>query len=45
MSGDAVCNAKQQLKTIIEPYLSPEQVQEVMDASDFADAAHAGVTR
>lgn len=45
MSADAVRHAKQQLQTIIEPYLSSELVRQVMDASDFADKAHAGVTR
>ncbi|OUY06557.1 RelA/SpoT family protein [Acinetobacter populi] len=45
MPGDAVSHAKLQLKTIIEPYLSSDEIREVMDASDFADAAHAGVTR
>lgn len=45
MPGDAVSHAKQQLKTIVEPYLPHNLVHQVMDASDFADAAHAGVTR
>lgn len=45
MPGDAVSHAKQQLKTIIEPYLGSDDVSDVMDASNFADQAHAGVTR
>jgi guanosine-3',5'-bis(diphosphate) 3'-pyrophosphohydrolase len=45
MPGDAVGHAKQQLRTMIEPYLSTQQVDLVMDASDFADEAHKGVTR
>ncbi|TXJ07719.1 MAG: bifunctional (p)ppGpp synthetase/guanosine-3',5'-bis(diphosphate) 3'-pyrophosphohydrolase [Acinetobacter sp.] len=45
MPGDAVSYAKQQLQAIIEPYLSADKVRQVMDASDFADDAHAGVTR
>lgn len=45
MPGDAVSHAKQQLKIIIEPYLSPEKVDQVMNASNFADEAHAGITR
>ncbi|KAA8731698.1 bifunctional (p)ppGpp synthetase/guanosine-3',5'-bis(diphosphate) 3'-pyrophosphohydrolase [Acinetobacter qingfengensis] len=45
MPGDAVSHAKQQLKTMIEPYLSTQQVDKVMDASNFADDAHKGVTR
>lgn len=42
---DAIRHAKQQLQTIIEPYLSTEHIRQVMDASDFADEAHHGVTR
>lgn len=45
MPGDAVSHAKQQLQSIITPYLSPDKVTAVMEASDFADEAHAGVTR
>lgn len=42
---DCIRQAKHQLRLIIEPYLSPEQVNWVMDAADFADKAHEGVTR
>ncbi|MDO4223153.1 MAG: HD domain-containing protein, partial [Acinetobacter sp.] len=42
---DSIRQAKLQLKSIIEPYLKPEQVALVMDAADYADVAHEGVTR
>lgn len=45
MPGDAVSHAKLQLKTIIEPYLSKDNVKDVIAASDFADKAHNGITR
>ncbi|WLF84269.1 bifunctional (p)ppGpp synthetase/guanosine-3',5'-bis(diphosphate) 3'-pyrophosphohydrolase [Moraxella sp. ZY210820] len=42
---DCIRQAKDQLKLIIEPYLPTDQVNWVMDAADFADKAHEGVTR
>lgn len=45
MPGDAVSHAKQQLQSIIVAYLPADKVDLVMQASDFADEAHAGVTR
>ncbi|MFB2538101.1 MULTISPECIES: RelA/SpoT family protein [unclassified Acinetobacter] len=44
MTAQAISQAKQQLKSILT-YLSPEQIHQVMEASDFADFAHTGVTR
>ena len=45
MSDSAVSAAKHQLKLMIEGYLSAEACAQVMEASDFADEAHSGVTR
>ena len=45
MPGDAVSHAKQQLQSIIVAYLPADKVDLVMQASDFAGEAHAGVTR
>ncbi|WP_122900067.1 HD domain-containing protein [Acinetobacter sp. B51(2017)] len=45
MPGADVNQAKQQLKTIIEAYLSERDVERVLDACDYADMAHDGVTR
>lgn len=45
MTAQAIFQAKQQLKSVISPYLDAEQVSRVMDASDFADVAHTGITR
>ncbi|KCY35680.1 HD domain protein, partial [Acinetobacter baumannii 1288284] len=35
----------QQLKLIIDPYLSVSEVEKVLAACDFADLAHTGITR
>ena len=45
MPGEEVSQAKQQLKLIIEPYLSVSEVEKVLAACDFADLAHTGITR
>ena len=45
MPGADVNQAKQQLKTIIDAYLSEHDVALVLEACDFADLAHDGVTR
>ncbi|MHC3122075.1 RelA/SpoT family protein [Acinetobacter sp. GN11] len=45
MPGEEVSQAKQQLKLIIDPYLSVSEVEKVLAACDFADLAHSGITR
>ncbi len=45
MPGEEVSQAKQQLKLIIDPYLSVREVEKVLAACDFADLAHTGITR
>jgi len=45
MPGEEVSQAKQQLKLIIDPYLSVNEVEKVLAACDFADLAHTGITR
>lgn len=45
MPGKEVSQAKQQLKLIIDPYLSVSEVEKVLAACDFADLAHTGITR
>lgn len=45
MPGEEVSQAKQQLKLIIDPYLSVSEVERVLAACDFADLAHTGITR
>ena len=45
MPGAEVSQAKQQLKTIIDAYLSATDVERVLEACDYADMAHDGVTR
>ncbi|OBA12422.1 RelA/SpoT family protein [Acinetobacter calcoaceticus] len=45
MPGEEVSQAKQQLKLIIDPYLSISEVEKVLAACDFADLAHTGITR
>lgn len=45
MPGEEVSQAKQQLKLIIDPYLSVSKVEKVLAACDFADLAHTGITR
>ena len=45
MPGEDVSQAKQQLKLIIDEYLQPSVVEQVLAACDFADLAHSGVTR
>ncbi len=45
MQGEEVSQAKQQLKLIIDPYLSVSEVEKVLAACDFADLAHTGITR
>lgn len=45
MLGAEVSQAKQQLKTIIDAYLSASDVERVLEACDYADMAHDGVTR
>ena len=45
MPGEEVSQAKQQLKLIIEPYLSVSEVEKVLAACDFGDLAHTGITR
>ncbi|MCU4400622.1 RelA/SpoT family protein [Acinetobacter pittii] len=45
MPGEEVSQAKQQLKLIIDPYLSVSEVEKVLAACDFADLAHTGITR
>lgn len=45
MPGAEVSQAKQQLKMIIDAYLSEKDVERVLAACDYADIAHDGVTR
>ncbi|QXW26267.1 HD domain-containing protein [Acinetobacter johnsonii] len=45
MPGPEVSQAKQQLKTIIDAYLSESDVERVLEACDYADVAHDGITR
>lgn len=45
MPGEEVSQAKQQLKLIIDPYLSVREVEKVLAACDFADLAHTGIIR
>ena len=45
MPGPQVSQAKQQLKTIIDAYLGTNDVERVLDACDYADLAHDGITR
>ncbi|WP_224972995.1 RelA/SpoT family protein [Acinetobacter oleivorans] len=45
MPGEEVSQAKQQLKLIIDPYLSVSEVEKVLAACDFADLAHTGIIR
>ena len=45
MPGAEVSQAKQQLKTMIDAYLSASDVERVLEACDYADMAHDGVTR
>ena len=45
MPGLQVSQAKQQLKIIIDAYLSTSDVERVLMACDYADIAHDGVTR
>ncbi len=45
MPGAEVSQAKQQLKVIIDAYLSESDVDRVLAACDYADIAHDGVTR
>lgn len=45
MPSAEVSQAKQQLKTIIDAYLNEKDVKRVLAACDYADIAHAGVTR
>jgi len=45
MPGEEVCQAKQQVKVIIEAYLKDSDIQRVLAACDFAGLAHSGITR
>ncbi len=45
MPGPQVSQAKQQLKTIIDAYLDLNEIERVLDACDYADLAHDGITR
>lgn len=45
MPGPMVSQAKQQLKTIIDAYLTESDVERVLAACDYADIAHDGITR
>lgn len=45
MPGPEVSQAKQQLKIIIDAYLTESDVERVLDACDYADVAHDGITR
>lgn len=45
MPGPLVSQAKQQLKVIIDAYLSKKDVDRVLVACDYADMAHDGITR
>ena len=45
MPGPQVSQARQQLKIIIDAYLSVSDVERVLLACDYADIAHDGITR
>ena len=45
MPGPMASQAKQQLKTIIDAYLTESDVERVLAACDYADIAHDGITR
>jgi len=45
MPGPMVSQAKQQLKAIIDAYLPVSDVERVLEACDYADIAHDGITR
>lgn len=45
MPGPQVSQARQQLKIIIDAYLTVSEVERVLMACDYADIAHDGVTR
>lgn len=45
MPGPQVSQAKQQLKIIMDAYLSASDVERVLVACDYADIAHDGITR
>ena len=45
MPGPMVSQAKQQLKTIIDAYLTESDIERVLAACDYADIAHDGITR
>ncbi|RLL48589.1 bifunctional (p)ppGpp synthetase/guanosine-3',5'-bis(diphosphate) 3'-pyrophosphohydrolase [Acinetobacter cumulans] len=45
MPGPEVSQAKQQLKIIIDAYLPESDVERVLEACDYADLAHDGITR
>lgn len=45
MPGPQVSQAKQQLKIIIDAYLSENDVERVLAACDYADIAHDGIIR
>src|SRR5699024_6629005 len=45
MPGPQVSQARQQLKIIIDAYLSASDVERVLLACDYADIAHDGITR
>jgi GTP diphosphokinase / guanosine-3',5'-bis(diphosphate) 3'-diphosphatase len=45
MPGPQVSQAKLQLKSIIDAYLDPSDVERVLVACDYADVAHDGITR
>ncbi len=45
MPGPQVSQARQQLKIIIDAYLSASDVERVLVACDYADIAHDGITR
>ncbi|OAL75950.1 RelA/SpoT family protein [Acinetobacter terrae] len=45
MPGPQVSQARQQLKIIIDAYLSTSDVERVLVACDYADIAHDGITR
>lgn len=45
MPGQEVSQAKRQLNIIIDAYLKPSEVEQVLAACDYADIAHDGVTR
>ncbi|WP_407306988.1 RelA/SpoT family protein [Acinetobacter sp.] len=45
MPGPQVSQARQQLKIIIDAYLSASDVERVLAACDYADIAHDGITR